>query len=176
MFVDVLIEICMLLCIIYASHFTLWADPFFIMPFEVFKGLSNKYCLVKISAWHNYLYASTCKPEKILRSDHAIMSSVFGDQVVSAGKNCSLAENLPSNWPRCLNVWKPLILQATLKVTVIKVIRIQNLWLWEAYDFNRMRIMKRNWNNKWAVYLSWYKCYRSYGNSLWRGWLWHLTE
>lgn len=87
------------------------------------------------------------------------MSTLFGDQVVPAGKNGCVLENLPLNWTgqsECVKTvelsgadskeWKMCntLVQKTLKVTVVKVIRIQNLWLWEAYDFNKARMAKRN--------------------------------
>ena len=35
----------------------------------------------------------------------------------------------------------------SMQVRIIKVTRIQNMWLWEAYNFKKMRIYKRNCGN-----------------------------
>lgn len=54
---------------------------------------------------------------------------------------CVHTVELPGSegWKLCENMIKE-----SLQVTVTKVTRIQNLWLWEAYNFNKIRICKRN--------------------------------
>ena len=36
------------------------------------------------------------------------------------------------------------MMQESMQVGVTKVTRIQNIWLWEAYNFNKMRMCNRN--------------------------------
>ena len=65
---------------------------------------------------------------------------------------------VPANWvdqcqcvdtydlPPTSEEWKicEKMVQKSLQVTITKVTRVQNMWLWEAYNFNKARMLRRN--------------------------------
>ena len=81
---------------------------------------------------------------------------MFEDQLVP--ESSPMNGGRPVNWEcqhQCVKTcdvlptseeWKTCekMIRKSLLVTVTKVIRIQNKWLWEAYKFNKSRIFKRN--------------------------------
>ena len=81
---------------------------------------------------------------------------MFEDQCVPESSHPQ--SGLPAEWEyqhQCVETfdlpstsaeWKMYekLIQKSLLVTITKIVRVQNMWLWEAYNFNKARMFKRN--------------------------------
>lgn len=90
---------------------------------------------------------------------------MFEDQLVPEISSSQIV--LPTNWEhqcQCVKTysllpvseeWKTCekMILKSIQVTVTQVTRVQNMWLWEAYNFNKMRMNKRNFGIVNEMYL-----------------------
>ena len=88
-----------------------------------------------------------------MHAEHIAMAKMFEDQLVP-----ELNHGLPANWDiqhQCVEThdlspaseeWKHCekLVTKSLPVTITKITRIQNMWLLEAYNFNKARMRVRN--------------------------------
>lgn len=86
------------------------------------------------------------------------MAAIFDDQLVPDKATSQAGVALPANWEsqcQCVQTYELMssaedwklcdgMLQKSMQVTITNVTRIQNLWLWEAYSFSKLRMSKRN--------------------------------
>ena len=116
----------------------------------------NEICLHKgpfPRPYHNFGSVSKLKVIKMaaLLDDLQVVPTTSGDETQrywvpshwKAQTDCvQTFVLLPTSeeWKRC----KDLIAETLNSASIKKVTRVQNLWLWEAYTFNRKRMCERN--------------------------------